>query len=111
MERLAGVEPASSALATQRLRAVPEFTCRVGDSEGGVFLRKTPPGFMGFPITCNSGTAIPLDYSRSSCGTVRVIRTQTIRGSKDRCPAIRRSRSILPSLTEAHFTYQCQLLR
>ena len=42
-------------------------------------------------------SVLPLDYSRSSSGSGRGIRTQTVRGVKDRYPAIRRSRSILLS--------------
>jgi hypothetical protein len=63
MERLAGVEPAISALATQRLTARLQpliFWLREGDSN------------------------------------------PTIRGSKDHCPAIRRSRNILPSSLLRH---------
>ena len=47
-------------------------------------------------------SVLPLDYSRSSSGSGRGIRTQTIRGSKDHCPAIRRSRNILPSPSLRH---------
>ena len=48
VERLAGVEPAISALAVQRLREVPEFTAVFAAVKAGVFLRKTPLGLMGF---------------------------------------------------------------
>ena len=71
MERPAGVEPAISALATQRLTARPQ------------------------PL---------INWLREG------IRTQTIRGSKDRSPAIRRSRNIFLSIRKTHITYPCQLL-
>ena len=102
MERLAGVEPAISALATQRLRAVPESTRRLCNSEGWCFLEEEHHLTSCLSDYSNSGTAVPLDYSRSSSGSGRGIRTQTIRGSKDHCPAIRRSRNILLSSSPGH---------
>jgi hypothetical protein len=60
-------------------------------------------------------SVLPLDYSRSSSGSGRGIRTQTIRGSKDHCPAIRRSRNILlfPSLGHTpliHVSYSTDIV-